>query len=170
VLCLCGEWWRRGTREAYARAAMRAACSLSRHNVANRCISCYYKKNYIVYIYIYRYIYSHIGLFNRRTPHKCTSQKFKISKRARRPEWAKCKRRQRSGGRAPCSVRSSRSGPVPDSVRPAMAVAPQLPHAATAAGHDAAPRLTPRGASTASFQHFKAISRSDRRACAGRGR
>jgi len=47
-------------------------------------------------------------------------------------------------------------------MRPAMAVAPQLPHAAAAAGHDAAPRLTPRGASTASFQHFKAISRSDR--------
>jgi len=55
-------------------------------------------------------------------------------------------------------------------MRPAMAVAPQLPHAAVAAGHDAAPRLTLRGASTASFQHFKAISRSDRCACAGPGR
>jgi len=51
---------------------------------------------------------------------------------------------------------------MPDSMRPAMAVAPQLPHAAAAARHDAAPRLTPRGASTASFQHFRAISRSDR--------
>jgi len=102
--------------------------------------------------------------------HKCTAQNFKISKRARRPEWANCKRRLRSGGRAPCSVRSSRSGPMPDSMRPAMAVAPQLSHAAAAAGHDAAPRLTPQGASTASFQHFKAIYRSDRCACAGRGR
>ena len=55
---------------------------------------------------------------------------------------------------------------MPDSMRPAMVVAPQLLHAAAAAGHDAAPRLTPRGASTASFQHFKAISRSDRCACA----
>jgi len=54
-------------------------------------------------------------------------------------------------------------------MRPAMVVAPQLPHAAAAAGHDAAPRLTPRGASTASFQHFKAISRSDRCACARPG-
>ena len=86
-----------------------------------------------------------------------------------RPEWAKCKRRRRSGSRAPCSVRSSRSGPMPDSMRPAMVVAPQLPHAAAAAGHDAAPRLTPRGASTASFQHFKAISLSDRYACAQPG-
>jgi len=59
---------------------------------------------------------------------------------------------------------------MPDSMRPAMVVAPQLPHAAADAGHDAAPRLTPRGASTASFQHFKAISRSDRCACAGRCR
>ena len=59
---------------------------------------------------------------------------------------------------------------MPDSMRPTMAVAPQLPHAAAAARHDAAPRLTPRGASTASFQHFKAISRSDRCACAGPGR
>jgi len=100
----------------------------------------------------------------------CTKQSLKISKLARRPEWAKCKRRRRSGGRAPCSVRSSRSGPMPDSMRPVMVVAPQLPHAAAAAGHDAAPRLTPRGASTASFQHFKAISRSDRCACAGPGR
>jgi len=88
---------------------------------------------------------------------------------ARRPEWPKCKRRRRSGGRAPCSVHSSRSGTMPDSMRPAMAVAPQLPHAAAAAGHDAAPRLTPRGASTASFQHFEAISRSDRCACARPG-
>jgi len=116
----------------------------------------------------------HIGmmftlLYPTSPPHKCTPQNFKISKRARRPEWAKCKRRRRSGGRAPCSVRSSRSGPMPDSMRPAMAVAPQLPHAAAAAGHDAAPRLTPRGASTASFQHFKAISRSDRCACARPG-
>jgi len=30
-----------------------------------------------------------------------------------------------------------------DSMRPAMVVAPQLPHAAAAAAHDAAPRLTP---------------------------
>jgi len=59
---------------------------------------------------------------------------------------------------------------MPDSMRSAMAVAPQLPHATAAAGHDAAPRLTPRGASTASFQHFKAISRSDRCACARPGR
>jgi len=58
---------------------------------------------------------------------------------------------------------------MPDWVRPAMAVAQQLPHAAAAAGHDAAPRLTPRWASTVSFQHSKAISRSDRCACAGPG-
>jgi len=72
-----------------------------------------------------------------------SAKDFEISKRALRPEWAKCKRRRRSGGRAPCSVRSSRSGPMPDSMLPEMAVAPQLPHAAAAAGHDAAPRLTP---------------------------
>jgi len=108
-----------------------------------------------------------LGLPHPPPPH---TQISKISKRARRPEWAKCKRRRRSGGRAPCSVRSSRSGSMPDSMRPEMAVAPQLSHAAAAAGHDAAPRLTPRGASTASFQHFKAISQSDRCACAGPGR
>jgi len=104
----------------------------------------------------------HIRLLPPSPHYKRTAQNFKISKRARRPEWAKCKRRRRSGGCAPCSVRSSRSGPMPDLMRPAMAVAPQLPHAAAAAGHDAAPWLTPRGASTASFQHFKAISCSDR--------
>jgi len=112
----------------------------------------------------------HIRFYLTTPPNKCTAQNFKISKRARRPEWAKWKRRRMSGGRAPCSVRSSRSGPMPDSMRPAMVVAPRLPHAAAAAGHNAAHRLTPRGASTASFQHFKAISRSDRCACAGQGR
>jgi len=121
---------------------------------------------YIIYIYIIIITlgYPPLGLVI-----SVQRKSLKISKLARRPEWAKCKRRRRSGGRAPCSVRSSRSGPMPDSMRPGMAVAPQLPHAAAAAGHDAAPRLTPRGASTASFQHFKAISRSDRCACARPG-